>query len=158
MPFGMKLHFSPAKVVKHQYLGKRKKCGNAARKMSFSTVFYRISGQTTGPILIPFCIRTTYWSRTWLGVFFSKISKNVETLHIYAYFGFYSIYTSKNMQNYWTDFDALLHTSYILVSDVTRHIFFKNLKIWQPCTHICIFHILRYNSKTIHPDLTRFHI
>ena len=32
MPFGMKLHFGPTKVVKHQYLGKRKKCGNAARK------------------------------------------------------------------------------------------------------------------------------
>ena len=40
MPFGMKLHFGPAKVVKHQYLGKRKKCGNAARKTLFWTVFY----------------------------------------------------------------------------------------------------------------------
>ena len=35
MPFGMKLHIGPAKVVKHQYLGKRKKCGNAAWKTSF---------------------------------------------------------------------------------------------------------------------------
>ena len=31
------------------------------------------------------------------------------------------------MQNYWTNFDAILHTSYILVSDVTRHIFFSKI-------------------------------
>ena len=36
--------------------------------------------------------------------------------------------------------------------------FFKNLKKWQPCTHICIFCILPDNSKTTQPDLTRFHI
>ena len=65
----------------------------------------RVSGQTTGPILMPFCIRTTYWSPTCLHVFF-----------------------------------------------------FKNLKKWQPCTHICIFCILPDNSKTTQPDLTRFHI
>ena len=61
--------------------------------------------KTTGPILMPFCIRTTYWSPTCLHVFF-----------------------------------------------------FKNLKKWQPCTHICIFCILPDNSKTTQPDLTRFHI
>ena len=36
--------FGPAKVVKHQYLGKRKKCGNAARKTSFWTVFVKYLG------------------------------------------------------------------------------------------------------------------
>ena len=36
------------------------------------------------------------------------------------------------MQIYWTDFDALLHTSYILVSDVTRHIFSKISKYGNP--------------------------
>merc|ERR1712016_334056 len=56
--------------------------------------------QTTGPILMPFCIRTTYWSPTCLQVFF-----------------------------------------------------FKNLKKWQPCTHICIFYILPDNSKTTQPDV-----
>ena len=91
--------------------------------------------------------------------FFGKNEARVLiNTHTYAYFGFYSIYTTKNMQNYWTNYDALLHTNYILVSDVTRRFFFKNIKIWQPCTHICIFCILHDNSKTMQPDLTRFHI
>ena len=45
----------------------------------------RVSGPTTGPILMPFCIRTKYWSPTWLGVFFSKISKYGNNAHTYAY-------------------------------------------------------------------------
>ena len=44
-----------------------------------------------------------------------------------------------------------------MVSDVTCVYFFKNLKIWQHSTHICIFCVLHHNSKTMQPDLTRFH-
>ena len=32
-PFGTKLHFGPEKVLKQQYLEKRKKYGNTARKI-----------------------------------------------------------------------------------------------------------------------------
>ena len=43
-PFGTKLLFGPGKVLKQQYLGKRKKCGNAAQKSSFSTVLAKYLG------------------------------------------------------------------------------------------------------------------
>ena len=159
MPFGMKLHFGPAKVVKHQYLGKRQKCGNAARKTSFWTVFYRVSGQTTGPILMPFCIRTAYWSRTWLGVFFFKsLKKCGNAAHICIFRLLLHIYLQKYaklLDRFWCPFAYELH---IGLRRDSAYFFKKNLKIWQPCTHICIFRILCYNSKTIHPDLTRIHI
>ena len=52
--------------------------------------------------------------------------------------------------NYWTDFDALLHTNYILVSDVTRRIFFqKSQKMWKRCTHMHISGFTPYIPKKI---------
>ena len=57
----------------------------------------KVSGQTTGPILMPFCIQTTYWSPTWLGVFFSKISKYGNSAHT---FDIYSI-TPKLCNQIW---------------------------------------------------------
>ena len=63
----------------------------------------KVSGQTTGAIVMPFCIGTTYWSPTWLGVFFSKISKYGNPAHTYAYFAFYTI-TQKLLNQIWPDF------------------------------------------------------
>ena len=61
MPFGMKLHFGPAKVVKHQYLGKRKKCGNAARKTSILAVLVKYLGHFETD-LDAFWHEITFWS------------------------------------------------------------------------------------------------
>ena len=89
---------------------------------------------------------------------FSKISKYGNTAHTYAYFGFYSIYTSKNMPNYWTDFDALLHTNYILVSDVTRRIFFSKIsKNGNPAHTFAYFAFYPITQKLLNqiwPDFT----
>ena len=53
MPFGMKLHFGPAKVVKHQYLGKRKNMMQFCTENVIWTVFVNISAILT-PISMPF--------------------------------------------------------------------------------------------------------
>ena len=43
-PFGTKLPLGPGMVLKQQYLGKRKKCGNAARNTSFLAVLVKYLG------------------------------------------------------------------------------------------------------------------
>ena len=60
-PFGTKLHFGPGKVLKQQYLGKRKKCGNAARNTSFLAVLVKYLGHFETD-LDAFWHEITFWS------------------------------------------------------------------------------------------------
>ena len=66
---------------------------------------YWVSDQTTELILMPLCIRTTYWSGTWLGVFFFIKCRNMTTqhsqVHILSFTPYLQIYTSR--------FNALQH-------------------------------------------------
>ena len=61
MPFGTKLPLGPGMVLKQQYLGKRKKCGNAARNTSFLAVLVKYLGHFETD-LDAFWHEITFWS------------------------------------------------------------------------------------------------
>ena len=96
-----------------------------------------------------------YISRIFLSSL-KAIEKNTQKKNVYllAKFELWKI-TPCIAHSYWKRSNR--ENNYIMVSDVTCVYFFKNLKIWQHCTHICIFCVLHHNSKTMQPDLTRFH-
>ena len=60
-PFGTKLPLGPGMVLKQQYLGKRKKCGNAARNTSFLAVLVKYLGHFETD-LDAFWHEITFWS------------------------------------------------------------------------------------------------
>ena len=64
---------------------------NGLKNRNFTIrVSKNMRSETTGPIFMPFCIKTTYWSPTWLGVFCSPKSQNMATLHTHMHISIFT--------------------------------------------------------------------
>ena len=135
-PFGTKLPLGPGMVLKQQYLGKRKKCGNAARDTSFLAVLVKYLGHFETD-LDAFWHEITFWSCE--GCKTSIFGKTQKMWQRCTENVILNRFLPGKRPNYWTDSDTLLHTNYILVSDVTRRIFFqKSQKMSNLNTHMHI--------------------
>ena len=90
-PFGTKLPLGPGMVLKQQYLGKRKKCGNAARNTSILAVLVKYLGHFETD-LDAFWHEITFWSCEGCKTsILGKTAKNVATLHWKCHFERFSL-------------------------------------------------------------------
>ena len=118
----------------------------------------RVSGQTTGPILMPFCIRTTYWSRTWLGVFFFKnLKKCGNAAQICIFRVLLHIYLQKYaklLDRFWCPFAYELH---IGLRRASAYLFSKMSKNGNPAHTFAYFAFYTITQKLLNqiwPDFT----
>ena len=118
----------------------------------------KVSGQTTGPILMPFCIRTTYWSLTCLHVFFFKnLKKCGNAAQICIFRVLLHIYLQKYaklLDRFWCPFAYELH---IGLRRDSAYFFSKISKYGNPAHTYAYFAFYTITQKLLNqiwPDFT----